>query len=457
VRRAESTSGRPRHGTPRLIPALAVAVALHAWPAPARAQDVPVSLTLRQALEIAARESPRVQIARLQAAEAVSGIDVARSALRPQIDFRVGDSYQTANLAAALGIDIPGLPNRVGPFQQFDARPVITENLDVASFRGVRAATERAAGQRWLEQSARESVALAVVDTYLQAVEIDARLESAQARLDTANALLVQVRQFNAAGTASRLDESRALSRAELEQSSIAQLRAERVIKQMTLMNLLGQSPGTQVTLVDRLTPPDPGPDPGPVAVAVRLESPGGTTPEVRAAEAQMRAAVAEKEQAVAARYPAVTLTGDFGLFGRSIGNNLSTYAVRAMVAVPLSTGGRTDAAIGAAALRVREAEQEVRQARLQRETDILTAQVALDAALRAHARASEAVTAAHTSIRLAQARFGGGLSTNLDVLAAQETVADVEAAEIQYRYNFYVARARLARAKGDIMAVFDR
>jgi outer membrane protein len=133
------------------------------------------------------------------------------------------------------------------------------------------------------------------------------------------------------------------------------------------------------------------------------------------------------------------------------------TYTVRAMVAVPLSTGGRIDAAVGAATLRIREAEQEVRQARLQRETDILTAQVALDAALRAHARAAEAVNAAHTSVRLAQARFGGGLSTNLDVLAAQETVADVEAIEIQCRYSFYVARARLARAEGDVMAVFDR
>ena len=127
------------------------------------------------------------------------------------------------------------------------------------------------------------------------------------------------------------------------------------------------------------------------------------------------------------------------------------------MVAVPLSTGGRVDAAVGAAALRVKAAEQEVRQARLQSETDILTAQVGVDAALRAHARAAEAVTAAHTSIRLAQARFGGGLSTNLDVLAAQETVANVEATEIECRYNFYVARAKLARAKGNIMAVFDR
>ena len=47
--------------------------------------------------------------------------------------------------------------------------------------------------------------------------------------------------------------------------------------------------------------------------------------------------------------------------------------------------------------------------------------------------------------------------STNLDVLAAQEAVAEVEAAEIQYRYDSYVARARLGRAKGDLTALFDR
>jgi outer membrane protein TolC len=378
---------------------------------------------------------------------------VARAALLPRIDFRAGQAYQTLNLAAGFGVTIPEFPERVGPFQQFDARPVITETLDLASWRGVRAATERAAGQRWHEQSARESVALAVVETYLRAVEIDARVESAQARLDMATALLVQVRQFNFAGMASRLDESRALARAELERSAITQLQAERVIKQMMLMNLLGQSPTRRVMLVDRLTPPESGA----VAIAARLSSPAGTTPEVLAAEAGMRAAVAEQEQAVAARYPVVALTGDFGVFGRSIGRNLSTYTVRAMVAVPLSTGGRIDAAVGAAALRVRAAEQEVRQARLQSETDVVTAQVSLDAAFRAHTRAAEAVAAARTSIRLAQVRFGGGLSTNLDVLAAQETAANAEVTEINGRYNFYVARARLVRAKGDIMAVLDR
>jgi outer membrane protein len=453
MKRAESDVAPLWHRIRPLAAALAVAGALHVWPSTAQAQDAPLSLTLRQALETAARESPRVQIARLQAAEALSRIDVARSALRPQVDFRVVEAYQTVNLAATFGLTAPGFPERVGPFPQFDARPVITESFDLGSWRSVRAATERATEQRWLEQSARESVALAVVDTYLQTVAIDARVDAAQARLDTASALLVQVRQYNVAGTASRLDESRALSRAEFERSAISQLQAERTIKQMMLMNLIGQSPNRRVLLVDRLTPPESGP----VTVAVSLQTSTGTTPEVMAAEARMRAAAAEKEQAAAARYPVVAVTGDFGVFGRSIGDSLSTYTVRAMVSVPLSTGGRIDAAIGEAALRAREAEQEARQARLQSETDILTAQVALDAALSSHARAAEAVSAAHTSIRLAQARFGGGLSTNLDVLAAQEAVAEVEAAEIQYRYNYYVARARLARARGSIMAVFDR
>jgi outer membrane protein TolC len=453
MRCAESrgTSFRSRIG--QLAAGFGAAIALSCWPSAASAQDIPLSLTLRAALEIATRESPRVQIARLQAAEAASRIDVARSALRPQVDLRVGHANQTMNLAAMLGITVAGYPERVGPFQQFDARSVVTETLDLGSWRGIRAATERATAQQWVEQSTRESVALAVVYTYLQALAIDARLESAQARLDTANALLVQVRQFNEAGTASRLDESRALSQSEIEQIAITQLQAEREIKQMMLMNLLGESANRRVILVDQLSPLESAP----VAVAVRLESSTETTPEVMAAEAQLRAAVAEKEQGAAARYPTLTLMGDFGVFGRSVADNLSTYTVRAMVTVPLSTGGRVDAAIRAASLRVQQAEQEVRQARLQSETDVLTAQAALDAALRAHRRAANAVTAAHTSIRLARARFGGGLSTNLDVLAAQETVAEVEAIEIQCRYNSYVARARLARAKGDLMTLFAR
>jgi outer membrane protein TolC len=417
------------------------------------AQDVPIRLTLRQALEIAARDSPSVQIARLRTAEAASRIDVARSALRPQVDIRVGGAYRTANLGATLGISLPGLPDVVGPFQQFDARLAVTEKLDLGSWRGIRAATERAGEQRWREASARESVALAVVDTYLQAVATEARIESAQARLDTANALLVQVRQFNEAGTASRLDEARALTRAEIERSSISALQAERTIRQTMLMNLIGESPGRPVVLLDRLSPPESRPR----LVAARFDSSTAVTADMLAAEAEMRVAIAEKEQIEAARYPTVTVEGDFGTFGRSVVDYQPTYTVRATVSVPLSTGGRVDAAIGAAELRVRSAEQELRQARLQRETDLLSAQVEVDAALGAHAEMAQAVIAARTTVRMAQARFGGGLSTNLDVLAAQEILADAEAVEIQCRYRYYVARARLARASGDIMAIFER
>jgi outer membrane protein TolC len=144
-----------------------------------RAQNAPLSLTLREAVELAARGNPGLKVASVQSAQAVSQVSLARAATWPQVGVRAANVYQTSSMDA-FGFTIPGLPDLLGPYQQFDARLGITHNvLDVGLQREVRAAEQRVDAQRWQEQSHREAVALAVIDTYLKVAEVDARLESA--------------------------------------------------------------------------------------------------------------------------------------------------------------------------------------------------------------------------------------------------------------------------------------
>jgi outer membrane protein len=423
-----------------------------------RAQDAPLSLTLRAAVELAARQNLELKVASAQSAQAVSQVSLARAATLPQIGLRASDSYQTSSMAA-LGFSIPGFPDRLGPFQLFDARPVITQNvLAVALQREVRVAEQRAGEQHWQEQSRREGVALAVIDTYLKVAEVEARLESARARLKTADALLQEANQFLQAGTASRLDVARATLRAEIERTTVADLGAERDVSKMLLAQLLGLSPDRPLELVDQLSPP-PVPQPPearPAGISVLENATINARPEIKAAEAQLRVTSAERQRAEAERYPTVAVEADFGLFGRSINNNLNTYGIRAAVNVPLYLGGKIQNEIRSAALKGLEAEEAMRQTRLQVETDVRVAQVELDAAVRAHAAAAAALAAARTTVELSQARFEGGLSTNIDVVLAQEGLASAEALEIGRRYGYHAARARLARARGDVMSVFN-
>jgi outer membrane protein len=418
-----------------------------------RAQNAPLSLTLREAVELAARGNPGLKVASVQSAQAVSQVSLARAATWPQVGVRAANVYQTSSMDA-FGFTIPGLPDLLGPYQQFDARLGITHNvLDVGLQREVRAAEQRVDAQRWQEQSHREAVALAVIDTYLKVAEVDARLESARARLKTADALLQEAKQFLAAGTASRLDEARATLRCEIERTAVADLGAEREVKKMVLAQLLGFPPDRRLELANQLSPPPEG---QPARTSVLANAPVSARPELRAAEARLKVAGAERQRAEAERYPTIAVAADFGLFGRSLNRNLKTYGIRATISVPLYLGGRIEAEIRSAALKGLEAEEAMRQTQLQVETDVRVAEVELDAVVQAHAAAAAAVAAARTTVELSQARFAGGLSTNIDVVTAQEGLASAEALEIARRYGYHAARAKLARARGDVMAVFN-
>jgi outer membrane protein TolC len=402
-------------------------------------------------VDLAWRESPALRVAALQSAEAASRVAVARSATRPQVSMRASNSYATSSLQG-LGLDIPGLPDQMGPFQQFDLRPTFTQNVLAPVLRHqVRVAAETAAGERWHEQSSREAVALDVIHGYLGVLEIEARLQSATARLTTADALLADTRTFVEVGTASRLDEARSVIRVEMERAAVTDLEAERDTRRMMLLALMGLPPTRSLTLSDQLSAPTeadrpPAPPPAPL----------NERPELSAAQAERRAAVAERRRAEAERLPVLAVSGDVGLFGQSVGSHLRTYSVRATVSLPLYEGGRINAAVRSAALRTLQADESMRRVRLQIDTDVQVAGVELQGAVTAHASAVRAVTAARSALELARARFANGLSTNLDVIDAQETLAVAEGAEISRRYGFCAARARLARAQGQVLSVLD-
>ena len=436
----------------RLAACACVAAAAHGPLAGLRAEDAPLTLTLREAVEIARRESPGLRAASLQSAEAAARVDVARAATLPQIGVQATNGYQTSNLEG-IGLRIPGLSDRVGPFQQFDARPTITHPLFALDLhRQVRVAAEGAAHERWREEVSRETISLAVVEGYLQVLEAEARWESATARLRTADALLADARRFVEVGTASRLDEARALLRRETERAVVTNVAAEREIRKRRLLALLGLPPASRLALADRLQAPSDAE----LSRALGGASGSGPRPELEAAQAQLRGAVAERRKVEAERLPSVAVSGDFGLFGRSLGSNLRTYSVYATVRVPLYEGGRIEAGIRSAALKTLAAEEAVREARIQMDADVEVARIEVEAAFEAHAAAAAAAGAGRTAVDLSRARFAEGLSTNIEVVSAQEALAAAEAAEIGQRYRFHSAGARLARARGNVLGVFD-
>src|SRR5579859_4179475 len=103
-----------------IIPVAAMLLATSACPLLAQ-QKPPLRLTLSEAVRLALRQNPEVQIAHLDVAESREDRSIARSALLPQASLGVSDAATRRNLEAFIGRRIPGFSQHVGPFQTFQA------------------------------------------------------------------------------------------------------------------------------------------------------------------------------------------------------------------------------------------------------------------------------------------------------------------------------------------------
>jgi outer membrane protein TolC len=129
---------------------------------------------------------------------------------------------------------------------------------------------------------------------------------------------------------------------------------------------------------------------------------------------------------------------------------------VGATLTIPLWTGGRIEADVQAAKVRIQQAQQQRRNVELQVAQEVKQAQVEAEAALVGLRSAEEAVQASRTSVELARLRFTSGIATNLDTITAQGALAAAEDVAIRTRYEYFLARARYARAVGDVYLFFE-
>ena len=77
----------------------------------------PLKLTLRDAVQLALKQNPRVILANLGVAQSERERDIARSALLPQVGANAGETDNRANLEAAFGLRIPGFAQHIGPYR----------------------------------------------------------------------------------------------------------------------------------------------------------------------------------------------------------------------------------------------------------------------------------------------------------------------------------------------------
>src|SRR5258708_6408316 len=175
------------------------------------------------------------------------------SALLPHVVAAPYVDVSKANLSeVGFSFKAPGLtfPTSVGPFSYFDARVNVTQSLfDFKSISNARSAGQSLKAAEYTYKDARDLVVLAVGFAYLQAVADQARIETAEAQVKTAQAISSQASDQVNAGTSPAIDGLRAKVELQTRQQQLIQAKNDFAIQKLTIARVIGLAPGQEFEL----------------------------------------------------------------------------------------------------------------------------------------------------------------------------------------------------------------
>lgn len=411
----------------------------------------PMALTLFDAINRALEHNLGLLNAEESLGRAKGARWLALADLLPNVNGRIAENRQTVNLAAYGFPLAAGTPSIVGPFNVFDARVALSQPVfDLHAIHAAKAEGHRLEAARLNVKTARDLVVLVSVNLYLEALASQARVESAQAQLQTAQTLFDQATNLKASGIVAGIEVLRAEVQLGSERLRLTSARNTLDLTKLQLARVIGLPAGQAFTM-DSAIPNMPVPE---MTIAEALERAYRTRPDYLAALERVRAAESEKKAAVGEWLPSVRVNADYGAIGNTPGDAQATYSVSGAVNIPIFNGGRTKG-------RIIQADAELRM----RQSEAADLESGIDFSVRStflELQASdEQVTVATRSKELAaqqlvqaRDRFAAGVASNIEVVQAQEAVAASSEQYISAFYAYNSAKALLARDLGEAEAM---
>ncbi len=337
----------------------------------------------------------------------------------PNLSASISENVSQVNLAA-LGIKFPGVPTIVGPYGFVDARArVTTPFLDFNELDLNRAAAGNLAAEKLSYQDARETVVLVVAATYLQAIAAQARSATAEAQVQTAQALYDQAVDQKNAGLSAGIDLLRAQVELQTQQQHLIAARNDFSKQKLSLARIIGLPLAQQFTLTDSA----PYEAPAPVAVDDALKLAYASRFDFQSALARVQAAESTRRAATAEHLPSLVGNADYGVIGPAPGQTHGTFDVTAALRIPIFAGNKAhgDALVAQAALD--RSRQQLDDLRALIEQEIRTATLDLQSASDQVNVATSSVDLAQQTLTQARDRFRNGVTDNIEVVQAQEAV----------------------------------
>jgi outer membrane protein TolC len=365
--------------------------------------------------------------------------------LLPAVDASAKETVMQADLPAE-GLRIPGFPTIIGPFGFTDLRASLSWSLvDVASLRNYLAERHNFAAAQLSAEDARDLVVLTVGNAYLLAVADETQVASVEAQVATAKISLDQAVSNHQAGTAPLLDELRSrVDYQSLEQQLIVARNALEKDK-LALARTIGLPLAQSFTLTDKA--PYAAFDQLDVEATIRQAH--ANRKDLAAMVEQTKAAEEQRKAATADRLPTLKFDGDYGDIGVNVASSHGTGNAAGTLSVPVfrEFALRGEAQVAQAQLDTQRAELSDKNAQV--DADVRDALLDIASSQKQVEVARSSVELASEALSEAQQRYANGVSDNLAVSQAEQSVAQANDQYVASLYRHNVAKLSLARALG--------
>ncbi len=294
----------------------------------------------------------------------------------------------------------------------------------------------------------RQETALTVKNGYYNVLRTAAFVRVNEAAVTQSTEQLRVTTAQRDAGVASNFDVLRSQTQRDNNQQALIQSRNQLLIAQNAFANTVGVDPSTPVQLADiPEIPPLPVLD-----EAALLAQAFDRRPEYYQADTNILKSV--KNTRLARRnlepYLNVAANGAYNITAPAFGTNKDTGSIGLVLSIPLYDGGVTREAVKAA-------HSDERQSLIQKDqfvrgikAEVQQAIIAVRDAFERQSTNAQTVAQAREALRLANVRFQAGVGTQLEINDAQTALTQAETNQVNARYDYLGAIARLSRATGE-------
>ena len=418
---------------------------------PPPAPPAPLQLTLKQSVQLALKQNPQRLIAQILVQESDRNSQIARSALLPQANVAAAGSVNQYNFQS---IERAPVRSPAGPFQVIEAGPAFSQTiLDFPKIRAYQIGREGTRQARADEQTAREIVVNAVVDQYILILRALATRDAAKSRVALAQRLYEQATELQKTGIGLNIDTVRANVELQNERQNLIDAETLTHTTRYGLAALLDLPRDQDLEVADHLDFFDlPALD-----KRTLLDQALTSRPEIRSLNSQQRIAKLTTDAAGEQRLPQLDFSGFWYYQGSRFNNGIPAYTYAISLEFPIFTGGRIRAEEARAKLEEQHVAENRRQLEAQIVDEVKSALDELTAARNSVDVANLGLQLAQEEVAQAQRRFAAGVTTNVEVITAQDELARANDNQIAALYQFNLSRASLARATGEIEAMYTK